>query len=492
MIKKITFLFSLLIISLSLQAQDKKVVSLNDALDIALNKSSKGQIIRDALEVSEQQYHAEKINFYVPDISINGQLPYYNVSESFDNLYGRTEKSLNRRTNFNFDADITMEQSLITGGELTIKGNLYNKESVYPIVRQQFINDSTFTNYIVDVTQTDKQGFFNFSFTQPLLKPSSPKNDLHNRKDDLEIARITQLEEKTTLKKEVVEAYFGVLQLQIQLDIENDQAEMAKLKKDIDSLKYLDGILSEEEWLTSSSDNLDASLEMMDKENELTNQYQEFALLLEMDPSTIVDTKIPVLPEHPGIDIQNHLLSNWEYSAPVKKANYSFSKADRQADFLAGSYGINGLLEANYSLGRGDVEIDDIRNTNNTDSWGVSVNLNIPIWDGGKKKSEVNAARLEAKRQQIELDQTKKSVQADLSNLVNKLNVSNKKLDVLNRQIKLAEDKLNIAKYRFEDGQISDLEFLESKVYYLEAQDNYLEELKTYYLTKVELEGMYI
>lgn len=459
-------------------------VNLRDALSIAVEKSTRGSLIKENVEVSRQLYNADKIRFYVPDISINGRLPVYNVSERFGYLYGLTEKRLNRTTDLNFDADITLKQSLITGGELSVISNLYNRESDYPQVDR--LNGTIYT-----ANQTDQLGQFDFSLTQPLLKPSEPKYNLKNKKDDLEIAEMQSTEDITSLKIEVVEAYFGVLQTSVQYEINAYQAESATLQAEIDSMKFLEEILSEEDYLTSTSSRLDAELNKYDKENERIEQNRELTLLLDYEPGTEITTAVPPIPEHLSEFDRNRYINNWEYSVPVRKAEIEFQKADRQADFRASSHGLTGTLEASYSLARGDITVDSITNTNNTDSWGLSLNVTLPLWDGGKTGAEIKAARLTAKQSKIELERTKKTTKAELVNLVNKLDISNQKLSVLQKQIELADNKLAIAKYRYEDGQISRLEFLESQVYYLEAQDKFLEELKMYYTTKLELEGKY-
>ena len=166
-------------------------LTLFEAVDMALKQSDRGAIIDGDLEVARQQYQAERINFYVPEISINGQLPVYRVFESFDYLPGQADKTLNRRTNFDFDADITLKQSLITGGDFTLQSRLFNKDSKLPQV------DSL--RNIIEVNQINKQGQFDFALTQPFLKPSQPKHDLKNKKDDLKIAELVQIEEIANL-----------------------------------------------------------------------------------------------------------------------------------------------------------------------------------------------------------------------------------------------------------------------------------------------------
>jgi hypothetical protein len=41
-------------------------LTLEDAVDIALNRTSRGEMIRGNLEVAELNYFARKINFYLP------------------------------------------------------------------------------------------------------------------------------------------------------------------------------------------------------------------------------------------------------------------------------------------------------------------------------------------------------------------------------------------------------------------------------------------
>ena len=458
-------------------------LSLSDAVNIALKKSNRGVLIEGDLEVAQEQYNAKRINFYLPEISINGKLPVYSVFESFDYLPGQADKTLNRRTNFDFDADITLKQSLITGGDFTLQSRLFNRDLKLPQV------DSL--RNIIEVNQINKQGQFDFSFTQPFLKPSQPKFDLKNKKDDLKIAEIIKIEESTNLKVEVVEAYFGILQSKLQFDIEKHKTESAQIQKFIDSSKFSEGILSEESWLTSESDLLDAELEMFDKENNRVEKEKELALLLDLDYSDEIITTTPIITEKLSESQKKIYLSSWESSLSLLKAKHDYDKSKRTADFTASSHGLTGTIEANYSIVRGDIAIQGLTSINNTDSWGLSVNFTLPIWDGGSKGAEIKAARISAKKSLITFEKAKKSAKAKIKTIINKLEFSYRKLFVLKKQIKLADDKLNIATFRHKDGQISTFEFLKSKIYYLESQDKLLLELKEYFKSKFELEGTF-
>jgi len=462
-----------------------EVLTLDDAIDIAINRTARGGMIRGNLEVAEQNYFARKINFYVPEISINGSVPAYNVDESYRFFGGATEKQLYKTRDLGFNSFVELNQSLITGGDVRITANLLSRDDRYPNTRP----DAELGNFINENT---RQGYFTFRYEQPILKPSDSKNNLYNTRDDLEIARMVRLEEETALRKEITEAYIGVLQLSIKSEITNDKFESAGLTAGIDSMKLIDGVISEEDWLLSSSNRLDAELESFEIENQVEEQRRELAILLDRDPTAELQLTQPTVSENMDKHIRQRMLDSWESSVPVIKADMEYSKAERQANYAASGHGLNGDLIAEYSTGQGRVETDGISDNIDTRGWGVSLNFSFPVWDGGASGAAVKSARLGAEQTKLESDRARKRTRAEIINLVNQLDVGYRRLEIVRQQIDLAENKLNIADSRFNDGQISKVTYLESKVFYLETRDRYLEELKSYVLNKIELEGKFI
>ncbi|MBU1318733.1 MAG: TolC family protein [candidate division Zixibacteria bacterium] len=462
-----------------------EMLTLDDAIDIAVNRTARGGMIRGNLEVAEQNYFARKINFYVPEISINGSVPAYNVDESYRFFGGATEKQLYRTRDLGFNSFVELNQSLITGGDVKVTANLLTRDDRYPNTRP----GSELGSFIKEHTN---QGYFTFRYEQPILKPSDSKNNLYNTRDDLEIAKMVRLEEETALRKEITEAYITVLQLSIKSEITNDKFEAAGLTAEIDSMKLIDGVISEEDWLLSSSNRLDAELESFEIENQVEEQRRELAILLDRDPTAELELTQPTVSEKIDKYVRQRMLDSWEISVPVIKADMEYSKAERQANYAASGHGINGDLTAEYSTGQGRVETDGISDNINTKGWGVALNFSFPIWDGGASGAAVKSAWLGAEQSKLESDRARKRTKAEIINLVNQLDVGYRRLEIVRQQIDLAENKLNIAESRFNDGQISKVTYLESKVFYLETRDRYLEELKSYVLNKIELEGKFI
>lgn len=478
----LTTTVTVLVLSLSAPLFTKEL-TLKEAIKIAVEKSIRGSIIAGNLEVAEQQYFAKRINFLLPRVSINSSLPSYRENESYRFFGGASQKSLFKNTDFDFSSNIKFEQSLITGGDLTVRANLLRNDATYP-------NTAVSGTEINELT---RQGFFDFNFVQPLLKPSSAKYELKNQKDDLRLAELTNREEVAGLKNEVVEAYLGLLEMELGQKIASDNFESATLRAGIDSIKFSEGVLSEENWLETYSNLLDAELEQFDVKNQHDQRQRELKSLLEIDAKDNIVVNLPLVVENLPLSKQADIINSWENSLPLKKAYYSYMKEKRAADFASSSHGLTGNLEASYSFGRGKVESDTgPANDIETNSWGIALNLTYPIWDGGASGASVKAARLSSEKSRLQYESKQKSIKAELETTVNNINIGFRKLGIFNKKIDLAKNRLNIARERSEDGQISKIEFLKARVFYLEARVNYLKELKKYLIDIHDLEAKYI
>jgi outer membrane protein TolC len=457
-------------------------ITFEQAIERAVGQTSRADIIAGNLDVAERKYYAERIGFYLPEISLNGNVPAYRVDESFRFFGGSDTRNLYKTNDLDFTGNIQLEQNLFTGGRLTARGNLNNKRTEYPLS----------SDIATRIDETTREGNFDFELVQPLLQPSTAVNDLRTAQDDLDLARHTRLEELAALKKEVTEAYFGVLQTSVKTSISENRVQATKSQAAIDSAKMQDGVIAEEAWLESASKHLDAELGQFDMHNQNTEKSRELAILLDFEATEALEVSPPTVATHLSDQVKQQYLNSWEESVDVRKAYYAYRKEERAAGFATSSHGLNADLTASYSLGRGDVETEGEPDRDiETNSWQVSLNFTYPIWDGGASGAAIQAARLAEEQKRIEYERAKRSAQAEIANLINRLDVSFRKLGVLQQQVELAKNKLNIAEFRYNDGQISEVTYLEARIFHLEAQDKFLEELKTYLLDRFTLEGKF-
>ncbi len=480
-----TFIIALLLMATSVWARD---LTLDQALEIALNRTMRGEMIEGNLDVAQQLYSARRINMYLPEISINGSLPSLRKSEAYEELR-LGEFGWSNRRYYDYTTFVELQQTLITGGTLTATADLASENRRLPFTsRKSGVSDLQ--------DQFSKSGSLRLSLAQPLFRPSSVKNELHNRQDDLEIARVTRVEETAKLKREVTEAYLGTLQLALKDDIASRKLDQASLQEGIDSAKLSDGVLSEEDYLLSTSARLDAELAGHTAETDLGEKKRELATLLDVDATEALDLLMPEIPTHVDSATRATLIANWEQTAPIRKASHTLDKAKREADYAAAGHGLTGDLAASYSFGQQDVRVENIDtatiNNYRTNNWTVALQLKLPLWDGGAGSAAVRAARYQAEQANYEFTRAQRSARAKIINLLNQLDVSYQRLDIIKKQIGLAEERLEIANQRFADGRISRLTLLNSEVFLLETKDRYLEELKKYLVNRIDLDSQYL
>jgi outer membrane protein TolC len=177
----------------------------------------------------------------------------------------------------------------------------------------------------------------------------------------------------------------------------------------------------------------------------------------------------------------------------IRKAECEYRKASRQA---AAGHGVTGDLRANYYFGRGRVKTEyhdeNVEDDIDTSGWGVSLMVRVPVWDGGAGGAAVKAARLQAEQARLEYENKVKDARAGIVTLLHDLDASSQRLDIIKHQIELAAERLRIAESRYQDGQISQITFLESRIRYGEHQDRHLEALAEYLVLRLDLEHRFL
>jgi len=123
-----------------------------------------------------------------------------------------------------------------------------------------------------------------------------------------------------------------------------------------------------------------------------------------------------------------------------------------------------------------------------------------PVFKGARKakvrqvdgtSAAVDAARFEAERAQLELQQAKQAAQAEIVKLVNQVDVSFRRLKILRKQVDLAANRLSIAQERMDDGRLSEIGHLEAQAALSEARSKYLDELRSYLMNRASLDGKF-
>jgi outer membrane protein TolC len=478
------------LISLLAVAAAAETITLDQTLDRLVNQSTRGRIITGRLEVAQAKFKAERIGYYLPEITFNTTLPTYDRSQNYDTYYGFPDPLLFKRTNVSGDANIRLKQKVVTGGEITLETQYNLRNDQYPSPKY----GSDFSQITGFATATDKRRLGNLylQFSQPIFQNSPTRSSYLETRDNLDKAEIEWRVSTTDLKREGITAYFDYLTAEIDRQAAQCQSDLAAFTAQWDSVKFTGGVITEESWVAGRSQRLEKQLGVFDAEAAFQEKANQYKHLLDVPAETDLTLDIPPIAPPPDSREGQRLLDDADKSAETQLAEANMQAAERTLDQTRSSYGINASLNASYAVGRGTVTQSkperEIEDKIDTRDWRVSLDLTYPIWDGGASGASVHSQELAYESARLEYAAAERSARNKMTILLKRIEINHSKLILLEQEVALAEKKLRDAEGRYAQGLLSDGGLLENRSAWLETRKKQMTTFKNYYLDLTELE----
>jgi outer membrane protein len=118
---------------------------------------------------------------------------------------------------------------------------------------------------------------------------------------------------------------------------------------------------------------------------------------------------------------------------------------------------------------------------------GVSLSISIPLWDWGVNRAVVAAARANLRRSKYALDNERVSVERDIRNTVLRFNSSLRRLQLLEKNVQVAEKSFSISRSRFANGDINSQALALDRQRLSQAYKSHLEAYTDYKLLLADL-----
>lgn len=186
-----------------------------------------------------------------------------------------------------------------------------------------------------------------------------------------------------------------------------------------------------------------------------------------------------------GLDLEKTKLSlkqaqlpNWTFSL---KGSYDKASNSLSFSWDTKNYAINLNYGYSYSFEGGGTS---------QDSWNISFNLSLPLYDGGTKREEIRQAELSIKQQELSFDNTVKDV--ELNFLKAYYNLLQAQENVKQKELSLEQKKVNyeFQKTRFQIGLITEYDLKSFEISYLQAKYDLEKAILDFKLAKFQLEQL--
>ena len=324
---------------------------------------------------------------------------------------------------------------------------------------------------------------FGLNTSVPLFTGFRIPNEIKLNQLNLEAATADLEKAKNDIRIQVAEAYVQILyNMEIadvaRRQIEIDSAQVERLQAFVKNGKAAEAELSQQKATLANS-----RLTATQAENNYRLSILTLTQLLELptpEGFAIVKPSLAELAEMVGLDrlatpdqiyaealgVKPEILSQ---RLKLKGSEHSI-KIAQAANYPTLSLG--GGLGTNYYTTSGFTSDPFGTQLKNNFSQYISLNLNIPIFNRFQTRNRIRSARIDRETQQLQLDNTKKTLYQDIQQVYyNALNAQSKEKSS-EEAVQSTKDAFQLMQAKYENGKATITEFNESKNNYLKSESD--------------------
>ncbi|MDZ7772860.1 MAG: TolC family protein [Balneolaceae bacterium] len=418
------------------QGGDLGTLTLQQAIGIAQDQSPQAETARFALLANQWQYRSYRADL-LPSLTLSGQAPNFNRSI---NPVTQPDGSVVFRAQVQSEAstELFIQQNIPqTGGSLFLQSGLerlgiFGGESTYlwsssPLVAR---------------------------FSQPLFQYNSFRWQQRIQPLQYEIAQKEYAQNMESIAQQVTNRFFSVYLNRINLE----NAEFNVTRNDsiynISQGRYEVGSISENELLQTELQLSNSQSNLTSARIEYERSLNDFKIFLGYPTSVTFDLDPPTeLPEiNVTLDraVQLAMENNSEaldYELQELQADANFAQAKSESNFqfdINATYGINQTAE-NF--------VDLYDNPQNRQS--VNVSFQVPIFNWGKQRAEVQMARNQQQQTQSQIQYQRRQFIQEIEYTVKQFMQLAGQVDRAARSDTIAQRRYEVAQNRYLIGSIS-------------------------------------
>jgi len=421
-------------------------LDLAKSIELAKEKSLSMQSLIQDFKIAEYNLKSATSRFKT-HVSMNFVSPQY--TETVRQFEDSTGISFYPVKQMNYQGNLVVNQQLPTDGYVYMRSGISNYDDYYSSLRSTYLNTR-------------------FGLVQPidaLYGYNATKSALKQAKLAYESSHKGLKREELNLVYQVTNAFYSLLSVQKSAEIARLDLDRQKEAFDISQNKFAAGLIREvdalqmEVDLAEANNNYDMAIV---NESSAMNIFKE---IVGLELSDIVslssELKYEVVIVDPDKAVQMALENRLEIreqdiQIELNKMNVKRQRAEGmvKADLTAyyEKIGVSGQnINTNFKTSLSNSYVDFL---NRPQNFGLGINVTVPILDWGENRALVNAAKARLKKTEIQKEEMNRSIEREVRNLVADLNSSLKRLQLLEKNVIVAEKSFEITRQRFSDGDI--------------------------------------
>lgn len=421
-------------------------LDLAKSIAIAKEKSHTMLMLKQNLKVAEYNLKAATNKFKT---NVDLYLTAPNYSETIDDYSDTSGIHYYPIKSLSYSGDLVVNQPLPTDGRIYLSTGIRNLDDYYQDEKSLRFNTRLGVSQPIEA-------FYAYNS----LKAEYEKAQLNYEKSFKGLKR-AELE----LIYDISRVFYSVLSARERMEIAIQDLQRQEDAYTTAKNKYDAGLIRETEALQMEID-LGAAQNSYDiarVEYQAQSDYFKQQIGISLQDSVIIGGDYDYT--EVIVDVEKAVQRGLENRSEIRELEIDIALAGIEIDRRKADGMINGEITAYYdligvgynSLGTpmGDAFSNTWQDLNNRPgNKGVALSINVPIIDWGVNKSEVKAAEAAQEREKYALELNKIEIEREIRSTVNQLHSSLRRLQLLEKNVAVAERNFEISKARFINGDI--------------------------------------
>ena len=465
-------------------AQAVQVLTLQESINIALNKSQQIKSLKQDLNNSLMSLKAAEAGFKSNSEFVLSSFPTYYESET-------------RIPTPDGDFSFSPQKYFIMKGELYINQPISWTDGTFSLVGslERFQQLGTFTRttygfdpktFQIDTITTVEKDPFDFSprlslqYRQPLFTINRLKIGYLKAKLALESTEMSYTRSELDIVYQVTSAFYQLYQGARQVEIDNESMEQSEKAYNLALKKVQAGLIPEVDAMQLEVDFERSKNTLVASEANLKRMEDAFKVLIgiDIDQEVRVTAQLDYHPIEVAFEraLQEALKRRTEFQEDeinVTLAEIGVKETDANTEF-------RGDLYLRYGIWNRQKDFQDSFTERFDNDRQVLMQLTVPLWDWKRNRYQVEASKARLENARITSKHRIQQIKKEVRDAVLSLKEARQRVEISERSVALAEKTYKIRFLFFENGEISSQELALEQDRLTAAKTDYLAALIAY------------
>ncbi|MBT8402937.1 MAG: TolC family protein [Gemmatimonadetes bacterium] len=424
-------------------------LTLNRMVDFALESSFRIQQVNLSIERTRLRLRAQRARLKSRvDLELRAPTLREQSEPRFDPQIGATRTF--RENSQRYQGELSIRQPVVlfgypTNGTISLNNRVhrFEEEDATGDIRTEYFNE-----YFV-------------RYTQPLFQPNELKNDIEGAELDLEDSELDFYADVVDLIDEASSAYFDLFRTAYQQQIRS--THVARLEQ---ALR-----VAQERAAADSSAALEVdqvNVELANAREQLQQSLNRFRLetaVLRTEFNLPQDADVtlqPVIELDPvPIDVERATEFALELTPRLRRLDIQLRESEIGVENTKGRGGVQVDFSVSYGTEKRDAVFGGLwQDTDN--SFSLDLEANIPIWDWGERSARIQASEVGVRQTRLRIDQARLDIRTDIENEVRNVDEFQSRALTMQETLTLASSISQQSLERYEAGELSVLDLLQS------------------------------